>query len=186
MIMTYEEFEDKMAKQFPRYFGEDKCYGGFAIGEGWYFVVESLVSQIDHYTKWRRNMRAHDLRKQRAKDKGLGALIQFMAGKKRTPTDWDIERAEQAMENDISITPKIHWIRVEQIKEKFGGLRFYYQGGDEHIDGMVAMAEVWAGHTCETCGNKGDRRNGGWVRTLCDVHEAEYQEKMSKYRSEDE
>jgi hypothetical protein len=174
--MTYEEFEKHMAEKYPRYFGEGKRYGGFAIGEGWYPIIEALVGQIDHYTKWRRNMRANDLRKQRAKDKGMEALIEFMAGKKRAiPSAWDIERAEEAMENDIGITPKVEWIRVEQIKEKFGGLRFYYQGGDDHISGMETMAEVWASRTCETCGNKGERRNGGWIRTLCDVHEAEYQ-----------
>ena len=64
---------------------------------------------------------------------------------------------------------------VEQIKEKFGGLRFYYQGGDDEISGMVRIAERWAGHTCETCGNKGERRGGGWIRTLCDFHENLYQ-----------
>lgn len=174
--MTYEEFEKHMSEKFPRYFGEDKRYGGFAIGEGWYPIIEALVGQIDHYTKWRRNMRANDLRKQRAKDKGMDALIHFMAGKKHNPSEWDIERAEEYMEQDfIDITPKVNWIHVEQIKEKFGGLRFYYQGGDDHISGMVTMAEVWAHRTCETCGNKGEQRSGGWIRTLCDHHEELYQ-----------
>jgi len=62
--------------------------------------------------------------------------------------------------------------------EKFGGLRFYYDGGDEQIHGMVRMAESWAARTCETCGDPGKSRNGGWIRTLCDKHEAEYQERM--------
>jgi hypothetical protein len=171
----HDNFAKKMAEKYPRYFGEGKRYGGFAIGEGWYPIIESLVGQIDHYTKWRRNMRANDLRKQRAKDKGMEALVKFMAGKKHAPSDWDIERAEDAMVDPIDITPKVNWIHVEQIKEKFGGLRFYYQGGDDYISGMETMAEIWAGHTCETCGDKGERRSGGWIRTLCDKHEAEYQ-----------
>jgi hypothetical protein len=62
---------------------------------------------------------------------------------------------------------------VEQVKEKFGGLRFYYQGGDEQIHGMVRMAEAWASCSCEECGSPGERRGGGWVRTLCDFHVAE-------------
>lgn len=174
--MNYEEFEKHMAEKYPRYFGEDKRYGGFAIGEGWYQIIDSLMSNIDHYTKHRRNMRARDLKKLRAKNKGMEAMIVFMVGKKgREPSDWDIERAEEAMENDINITPKLNWIEVQQIKEKFGGLRFYYDGGDDEISGMVSMAESWANHTCEDCGNKGERRSGGWIRTLCDVHEAEYQ-----------
>lgn len=66
---------------------------------------------------------------------------------------------------------------VEQVKEKFGGLRFYYQGGDDEISGMVRMAEAWAGIACEECGGIGERRDGGWIRTLCDLHETEYQER---------
>jgi hypothetical protein len=62
---------------------------------------------------------------------------------------------------------------VEQVKEKFGGLRFYYQGGDEQIHGMVRMAEAWAGTSCEECGAPGSRIGGGWVRTLCEFHNAE-------------
>lgn len=176
MSEAYEQFVAKMTEEYPRYFGEDKRYGGFAIGEGWYQIIQSLVGNIDHYTKHRRNCRARDLRKLRAKNKGMEALIEFMVGKKgREPSDWDIQRAEEAMENDIDVTPKLDWIRVAQIKEKFGGLRFYYDGGDDEISGMVRMAESWASHTCEDCGNKGKQRGGGWIRTLCDHHEAEYQ-----------
>jgi len=69
---------------------------------------------------------------------------------------------------------------VAQIKEKFGGLRFYYDGGDDTIDGMIRMAESWASHSCETCGNKGIRRGGGWIRTLCDKHEEESQQAMKE------
>jgi hypothetical protein len=176
--MDYEVFDKHMTEKYPRYCGENAHFGGYAIGEGWYPIIEALIGQIDSYTKWRRNMRARDLKMQRAKNKGLEALIQFMAGKKHAPSEWDVERAQEAMENDISITPRVEWIRIEQIKEKFGGLRFYYQGGDDHISGMVTMAEIWAGRTCEKCGNKGERRGGGWIRTLCDVHEAEQQERI--------
>ena len=57
-----------------------------------------------------------------------------------------------------------------QVKEKFGGLRFYYEGGDAVVGGMVRMAESWAANTCEFCGNPGKPRKGGWIRTLCDEH----------------
>jgi hypothetical protein len=73
---------------------------------------------------------------------------------------------------------------VAQIKEKFGGLRFYYDGGDERIRGMVQMAESWADAICETCGAPGQRRNGGWIKTLCDHHEAERQQRMKQYENQ--
>lgn len=180
-LEVHDIFAKKMEEKFPRYFGETTRYGGFAIGEGWYPIIESLIGNIDHYTKHKRNMRANDLRKQRAKDKGMEALIKFMVGKRdREPSDWDIERAEEAMQNDIDVTPKLDYIRVAQIKEKFGGLRFYYDGGDNEISGMVRMAESWAARSCETCGNVGKQRGGGWIRTLCDEHEAEYQKKKGE------
>jgi len=77
-------------------------------------------------------------------------------------------------------------VTVLQIKEKFGGLRFYYEGGDNTIDGMVRMAESWAAHTCEECGNPGKSRNSGWIRTLCDEHEASRQAELKKrFENED-
>ena len=74
----------------------------------------------------------------------------------------------------------IEQVVVEQIKEKFGGLRFYYQGGDEKISGMVDMAESWAVHTCEVCGSAGSNRSiGGWLTTLCDTH---YNERLEQFK----
>jgi hypothetical protein len=73
---------------------------------------------------------------------------------------------------------------VNQIKEKFGGLRFYYSGGDDTIDGMVRMAESWACRSCEECGKPGKSRDGGWIRTLCDTHEAERQEQIRKRQND--
>jgi len=71
--------------------------------------------------------------------------------------------------------------RVVQVKEKFGGLRFYYEGGDERFAGMVEMAERLSFRICEACGawatetritrdpETGEPR-GYWVATLCAEH----------------
>jgi hypothetical protein len=182
--MTYEEYEKHMAEKYPRYCGELSRFGGYAIGEGWYPIIEQLIAEIDSYTKWRRNQRAYELRRQRAKKHGVEGVLKFMVKAGRTPTDWDIENAENIMNNEQQIPEKVEWVHIDQIKEKFGGLRFYYHGGDSQIHGMVRMAELWAGHSCEKCGNKGTRRQGGWIRTLCDVHEAEYQERNKKMSDE--
>jgi hypothetical protein len=61
-------------------------------------------------------------------------------------------------------------VTVTQIKEKFGGLRFYYDGGDEYVSGLVTMAAAWASHACEECGSQGVLRHGGWLKTLCNTH----------------
>ena len=58
-------------------------------------------------------------------------------------------------------------VKLVQIKEKFGGLRFYYDGGDEYVDGAVSMAEEMSYKICERCGSPGRPNKGGWVVTLC-------------------
>ena len=61
-------------------------------------------------------------------------------------------------------------VTVNQIKEKFGGLRFYYDGGDDKIQGMVRMAEAWADAVCEDCGAPATKKTTGWIRNVCDKH----------------
>jgi hypothetical protein len=64
-------------------------------------------------------------------------------------------------------------VTVEQIKEKFGTLRFYVQGGDDYTNGAISLAESLSAGICEDCGAPGKRSGGGWVRTLCDFHVVE-------------
>ena len=59
-------------------------------------------------------------------------------------------------------------VKFDQIKEKFGGLRVYFTGGDDYIKGLVRMAECWSYRTCESCGEKGEPNKKGWIVTLCD------------------
>lgn len=63
---------------------------------------------------------------------------------------------------------EIHQVTVAQVKEKWGGLRFYVDGADGYVRGAVDMAEMMSYRVCEACGSPGKRRPGGWVRTLCD------------------
>ena len=69
-----------------------------------------------------------------------------------------------------------------QIKEKFGTLRFYYDGGDDTIGGMVRMAESMSAVTCEECGAPGQLRGRGWLYTACDTHTKEYDKIDEKER----
>ena len=126
--LEYEQFTKKMEERFPKMFANK--YGGFAVGTGWYLILEKLCANIQSHIDWKNR--------------------------------------------ETLVVPQVV---VEQIKEKFGGLRFYYQGGDDNVHGMVRMAEAWASRSCEECGNVGVRRDGGLIRTLCDFHEAEYRER---------
>jgi hypothetical protein len=64
-------------------------------------------------------------------------------------------------------------IYVDQVKEKFGRLRFYLSREDDVMHGMVSMAEHMSGRICETCGERGETRGGSWMVTLCDKHQEE-------------
>jgi hypothetical protein len=61
-------------------------------------------------------------------------------------------------------------VKFDQVKEKYGGLRIYFSGGDEYIEGLVSMAEAISYQTCEVCGNKGECNKSGWFTTLCPTH----------------
>jgi len=77
-----------------------------------------------------------------------------------------------------------------QIKEKFGGLRAYYYHGDDTIRGITTMAEAISHHTCEECGNSGEKKPTSWIKTLCDEcfesYEQIRQERWSKWENERE
>lgn len=60
-------------------------------------------------------------------------------------------------------------LKALQIKEKFGGLRFYTDKYHAFRD-LIAHAEDEAGVTCEVCGKPGTLRSNGWTKTACDEH----------------
>ena len=59
-------------------------------------------------------------------------------------------------------------VTFDQIKEKWGGLRIYYIGGDDYIRGVVDIAEEMSYKICERCGCPGSPNKQGWITTLCD------------------
>jgi hypothetical protein len=66
-------------------------------------------------------------------------------------------------------------VRAEQVKEKFGGLRFYIAYLDERPDReavdrvgqVIRRAEDESFTICEDCGAAGKLGGHGWVRTSC-------------------
>ena len=59
---------------------------------------------------------------------------------------------------------------VDQVKEKFGTLRFYCPGNDR-IYNFVHMAEELSALMCEVCGKPGKLESpNGWMSTVCKEH----------------
>jgi len=66
-------------------------------------------------------------------------------------------------EQDTELYPKAF-----QVKEKFGGLRFYMTYDTDEIYDLISEAEALSLKTCEECGKPGEKRSGGWIHTHCD------------------
>jgi hypothetical protein len=85
--------------------------------------------------------------------------------------DYVEKRKQELIEDPLREIPaEIPQVTLDQVKEKFGTLRFYYTGGDEYIAGLVSMAESMSGVTCEECGKPGTQTSGGWIKTVCKEH----------------
>jgi hypothetical protein len=95
----------------------------------------------------------------------------------------------------------LYGMQVLQVKEKFGGLRFYFHGvGPNGLDiyELVSAAEEASYHICEECGEGGQAgydsakgeilykattggsKTSSWIRTLCEP----CREKWDKSREE--
>jgi hypothetical protein len=85
-----------------------------------------------------------------------------------------LDSAMKLVQSHINITRRrgheIEQVVFEQVKEKFGSLRFYTNPSTDYIRGMISMAESMSEVTCEVCGSPGIKRGGGWIKTLCDEH----------------
>ena len=66
--------------------------------------------------------------------------------------------------------PQNAWPRIAQIKEKFGGLRFYVRGPlSEALRAQIQQAQTETSlGICERCGASGKLRTGRWLHTACD------------------
>lgn len=78
--------------------------------------------------------------------------------------------------------------QIKQIKEKFGGLRFYIGNGSEEIFNIISKYESLSYETCEVCGEPGQNRNDcgwggrGWYKTMCDDHYIKLKEERKNER----
>jgi len=60
------------------------------------------------------------------------------------------------------------WFRVQQVKEKYGSLRFYVTMASEEMYKLISDAEKKSQVTCEVCGDTGNlMEKNGWYKTLC-------------------
>jgi hypothetical protein len=145
------------------------CWG-FECSDGWFNILDQLMGNIQHHIDWKEKQRARAIKyNEMSAQAKAGNFDLFEEDMKALPNDeYKEKRLAEIVAGDFRELPEvIPQVTLDQVKEKFGTLRFYYSGGDDVIDGMVRMAESMSGVTCEGCGNVGERRGGGWVHTYC-------------------
>jgi hypothetical protein len=133
------------------------CWG-FECGDGWYGLISSLCELIS----W---PHAQTKRKYEELRQAVGS-VKYEGGP--VTTEEEVERARKAMQATARALP-----RVKQVKEKFGTLRVHLRPADKHVLALLSFAEYHSRRVCEKCGAPGELRTDGWLRTLCDAHEAE-------------
>jgi hypothetical protein len=181
------KLQEKLLKKYPEFFQDElpiytggvKDVGkllaqkemvlpiqfGFECGDGWYMLLDELMSEIQNHIDNENHNRSIEF-----KYKWMGNLQRWMRVKKaktanskwQKMVEWIYEKAPKGGRPPISI-------KISQIKEKFGGLRFYYYGGDKYIDGLTSFAESLSYKICEQCGttiNVGSTQ--GWMCVVCE------------------
>jgi len=177
-----DQFDDFLTSAYPELIDPDSGHGSIGCfhGDGWFTLVNNLCHSITEHQRWVQERRAYTLRynqmiaeSQQGNFELAKELFPYCNTEERL-----MERVNEVLEEGLKDIPaEVKPVHIMQIKEKFGTLHFYYEGGDEYIKGLVSMAESISGSTCEECGSPGRRRGGGWIKTLCDHHarEKDYQ-----------
>lgn len=186
-----EELDKLLCERYPKLFvnrhasEQETCMcWGFACGDGWFNILNALCSNIQHHIDWSVKNNQWDLNyNQMIEEHNAGDSTKL--DKYCGTSAWGIDRKEEVLKKGlITVRPIIEQVVVEQVKEKFGTLRFYTTGGDDYIHGLISMAESMSGVTCESCGNPGERRGGGWVHTYCTPCEVKREEERAAYAKE--
>jgi hypothetical protein len=155
------------------------CWG-FEHGDGWFNILDALCENIQSHIDRSRRERAGALLFNRALKKSIQLnsteplVKHLMQGLPSQHEAFFILQAQRYFDlaQPRSVPEACPQVTAVQVKEKFGTLRFYHDGGDEKIHAMVDLAESFSARTCEVCGSPGKVRDGGWVTVRCDIHAA--------------
>jgi hypothetical protein len=152
------ELDQHIIEKYPLIFSQPCDIG---INDGWFDIIDMLCNNIQH--------RIDNIVKQRQ------YAIEWNNQVNDPDNDWS-DKASFIKREERTVPELIEQVVAKQIKEKFGTLRFYYDGGDEFIHGLDSMAGSMSSVICEVCGSPGESRSTKkqrWVLVLCDKHAEE-------------
>jgi hypothetical protein len=171
------ELDEALCAKYPLIFKDRNadmrttamCWG-LECGDGWYNIIDVLCGLLT--SDYRQAESRYDF----IKDK-LGQPR--WASSKELVTQEDIDHATAKLEEETLKVPV-----AVQVKEKFGGLRFYVQAATDKHYQYISFAESMSYRTCESCGAAGKTYTDGWHTTLCDIH-AEMSGRTEEYEYEE-
>lgn len=151
------ELDEALCKDFPALYRDRHadmrstamCWG-IEPGDGWYGIIRRLSERLTEldakHSRWHRRLWAW--------------------------VCWITERLRYGQWEEAWYTIKHGWPEAHtvatQVKEKYGGLRFYISGGSEEAYNAIEEAGDESYRTCEHCGEPGKCNERGWLATLCD------------------
>jgi hypothetical protein len=87
---------------------------------------------------------------------------------------WDLsQKLERLIQKvkEASPTVDVNYLpAASQVKEKFGGLRFYMTTETDEMSEAIRKAEERSYTTCELCGKVGQLANTSWMVVRCKEH----------------
>ena len=160
-----KELDEALCAKYPLIFKDRHenmqvtamCWG-FECGDGWYNIIDILCGLLTS------DYRQAESRYESIKDKVDQPQWE---GSKNIITQEKIDETKAKLDEETLKVPV-----AVQVKEKFGGLRFYVNGATDKHWSYINFAESMSYRTCEDCGAPGKTYTDGWHTTLCDVHAA--------------
>jgi len=159
------EHDAALCKKYPEIFKNRNadmtatamCWG-FECDDGWYALIDTLCSSLMGEVNY---------------------LRRAVENKYHKPDE--IEKLKKLLAEAEAAIPV-----ASQVKEKYGGLRFYVEYSTDKQDAFIDFAESLSYRICEVCGSMHDTQSYslGWVKTLCPTHADERygEEAASEYR----
>ena len=160
-----KELDETLCAKYPLIFKDRHenmqhtamCWG-LECGDGWYNIIDVLCGLLTS------DYRQAQSRYESIKDKLDKPRWE---GSKNIVTQTEIDEAKAKLDEETLKVPV-----ATQVKEKFGGLRFYVQAATDKHYQYISFAESMSYRTCEECGAPGKTYTDGWHTTLCDIHAA--------------
>lgn len=138
------------------------CWG-IETGNGWYWLLDNLCNNIQSYI----NNNSKQTRIKNILLRKIGNYLSKIYFKTWNKTINKLRNFlyKYSKKEEYESIPQVI---ATQVKEKFGGLRFYYNGGNDKIDGMIWLTESLSYKICQNCGSiENVGQTTGWIYTIC-------------------